>query len=34
VEQAGGKVELNPHESQPEKYSIVATSGKVTLPLE
>jgi myo-inositol-1(or 4)-monophosphatase len=34
VEQAGGKVELKPHESQPEKYSIVATSGKVTLPLE
>jgi myo-inositol-1(or 4)-monophosphatase len=34
VEQAGGKVELKPHESQAEKYSIVATSGKVTLPLE
>jgi myo-inositol-1(or 4)-monophosphatase len=34
VEQAGGKVELKPHESQPEKYSIVASSGKVTLPLE
>jgi myo-inositol-1(or 4)-monophosphatase len=34
VEQAGGKVELNPHESQPEKYSIVASSGKVTFPLE
>jgi myo-inositol-1(or 4)-monophosphatase len=34
VEQAGGKVELKPHESQPEKYSIVASSGKVTFPLE
>ena len=34
VEQAGGKVQLTPHESQPEKYSIVASSGKVAFPLE
>ena len=34
VEAAGGRVELSPLESQPEKYAIVATSGKIDLPLE
>jgi myo-inositol-1(or 4)-monophosphatase len=33
VERAGGKVLLEPHESAPEKYSIVATSGQIDLGL-
>jgi myo-inositol-1(or 4)-monophosphatase len=34
VKQAGGKVELTPHETLDEKYSIIASSGKINLPLE
>jgi myo-inositol-1(or 4)-monophosphatase len=34
VESAGGRVELAAHDSFPEKYSIVATSGNVDLGLE
>jgi myo-inositol-1(or 4)-monophosphatase len=34
VKQAGGKVELTPHGTLDEKYSIIATSGKINLPLE
>jgi myo-inositol-1(or 4)-monophosphatase len=34
VEAAGGKVDLHPHESLPGKFSIVASSGKIPLPLE
>lgn len=33
VEKAGGKVDLVPHESVPEKFSIVATSGHLDLGL-
>lgn len=33
VERAGGVVQLDPHESAPEKYSIVASSGKIDLGL-
>lgn len=33
LERAGGKVSLQPHESAPEKYSIVATSGRIDLEL-
>jgi myo-inositol-1(or 4)-monophosphatase len=32
VEAAGGSVKLTPHATQPDKFSIVATSGKITLP--
>jgi myo-inositol-1(or 4)-monophosphatase len=31
VETAGGQVTLTPHESLPEKFSIVASSGKIAL---
>jgi hypothetical protein len=34
VESAGGRVEMAPHESMEEKYSIVASSGKFDLGLE
>jgi myo-inositol-1(or 4)-monophosphatase len=34
VEAAGGKVDLHPHESLLGKFSIVASSGKIPLPLE
>jgi myo-inositol-1(or 4)-monophosphatase len=34
VETAGGRVDMQPHESLPEKYSIVASSGHVDLALE
>lgn len=33
VEKAGGIVTLTPHEKQADKYAIVATSGKIELPL-
>lgn len=33
LERAGGKVSLQPHEAAPEKYSIVATSGRIDLGL-
>jgi myo-inositol-1(or 4)-monophosphatase len=33
VKEAGGKVELNPHPVQPDKYSIVATNGSILLGL-
>lgn len=32
VEAAGGSVKLTPHPSQPDKFSIVAKSGKIELP--
>lgn len=32
VEAAGGSVKLTPHTTQPDKFSIVATSGKIALP--
>ncbi|MEI6034859.1 MAG: inositol monophosphatase family protein [Verrucomicrobiae bacterium] len=32
VEGAGGSVKLAPHPEQPDKFSIVATSGKIELP--
>jgi len=32
VEAAGGTVNLTPHPAQPDKFSIVATSGKIALP--
>ena len=32
VEAAGGSVKLTPHATQPDKFSIVATSGKIALP--
>jgi len=32
VEAAGGSVKLTPHASQPDKFSIVAKSGKIELP--
>ncbi len=32
VESAGGSVSLTPHASQPDKFAIVATSGKIELP--
>ncbi|MEI6073662.1 MAG: inositol monophosphatase family protein [Verrucomicrobiae bacterium] len=32
VEAAGGSVKLTPHPAQPDKFSIVATSGKIALP--
>lgn len=31
IEAAGGKVELRPREDMPDKYSIVASSGKIDL---
>lgn len=31
VESAGGQVELQPHATLPDKYSIVATSGRIDL---
>lgn len=31
VEAAGGKVELTPHPTLPEKYSIVASNGRISL---
>ena len=34
VETAGGEVVMSPHESQAEKYAIVASSGKIDLGLE
>jgi myo-inositol-1(or 4)-monophosphatase len=34
VETAGGRVDMQPHASLPEKYSIVASSGKFDLGLE
>ncbi len=34
VESAGGRVDMHPHETLPEKYSIVASSGKIDLSLE
>ena len=34
VETAGGRVEMQPHATLPEKYSIVASSGKIDLGLE
>lgn len=34
VEAAGGKVDMQPHETLPGKFSIVASSGKIPLPLE
>lgn len=34
VESAGGTVALTPHKNLPEKYSIVASSGKIPLGLE
>jgi len=34
VESAGGRVDMQPHASLPEKYSIVASSGKFDLGLE
>ena len=34
VETAGGRVDMQPHASLPEKYSIVASSGKLDLGLE
>lgn len=33
VEAAGGKIEMTPHESQGEKYAILASSGKIDLGL-
>ncbi|HVE15376.1 MAG TPA: inositol monophosphatase family protein [Chthoniobacterales bacterium] len=33
VESAGGKVDLKPHATHPDKYAIVATSGNVDLGL-
>jgi myo-inositol-1(or 4)-monophosphatase len=33
VERAGGKVQLEPHETAPEKYSIVASSGRIDFGL-
>ena len=33
LERAGGKVSLQPHDSTPDKYSIIATSGKIDLGL-
>ena len=32
VEAAGGTVKLTPHADNPDKYAIVATSGKIELP--
>ena len=32
VEAAGGSVKLTPHATQPDKFSIIATSGNVVLP--
>ena len=32
VEAAGGTVRLTPHADQPDKYAIVAASGKIPLP--
>jgi len=32
VEAAGGSVKLTPHAAQPDKFSIVATSGKIEFP--
>ena len=32
VEAAGGTVKLTPHADNPDKYAIVATSGKIDLP--
>jgi myo-inositol-1(or 4)-monophosphatase len=29
VELAGGKVDLKPHESVPDKFSVVASSGRI-----
>jgi myo-inositol-1(or 4)-monophosphatase len=34
VESAGGKVEMTPHDSQAEKYAIVAASGRIDLGLK
>ena len=34
VEAAGGKVEMTPHDSQAEKYAIVAASGRIDLGLK
>ena len=34
VESAGGRVKMVPHESMVEKYSIVASSGRIDLGLE
>ena len=34
VETAGGRVDMQPHESLPEKHSIVAANGKIDLELE
>ena len=34
VERAGGKIDLQPHPTQPDKYSIVASSGRIDLGLE
>ena len=34
VETAGGRVELTPHESEADKYAIVASSTKIDLALE
>lgn len=33
VERAGGKIGLEPHDSAPEKFSIVASSGRIDLGL-
>ena len=33
VESAGGRVDLSPHDSEPDKFAIVATSGRVDLGL-
>jgi myo-inositol-1(or 4)-monophosphatase len=33
LERAGGKVSLQAHESAPEKYSIIASSGRIDLGL-
>ncbi|MCX6970383.1 MAG: inositol monophosphatase family protein [Verrucomicrobia bacterium] len=32
VEAAGGTVKLTPHADNPDKYAIIATSGKIDLP--
>ncbi|MFN9981737.1 MAG: inositol monophosphatase family protein, partial [bacterium] len=34
VETSGGRVDMQPHPTLPEKYSIVASSGKIDLGLE
>ena len=33
VESAGGSVDLKPHANQADKFSVVASSGKIDLPL-